>query len=160
MYHAIQDPKDAATPQNLTAMDKEIAGLRESIATAKANEKLLRANLMAINATLSTADLRASVTALGFEKKEILARLDPLRSGRAKPVPPEEKAEVDRTWNEWSRKAKTRQKICMEVWAHCTEGLDGRQAKEDLWVREERMTLADQMLTLTVQEELGLEADE
>ena len=134
MYHAIQDPKDAVSPQDLAAMDKEITDLHESIATAKANEKLLRANLIAVNATLSTADLRASVTALEFEKKEILARLELLRSGSVKPVSPEEKAEVDKAWNEWSRKAHIRKKICMEVWAHCTEGLEGRQAKEDLWV--------------------------
>jgi len=136
VYHTIQDPKDAASVEDLAAMDKEIAGLRESIATVKANEKLLRAHLMAVNATLSTADLRASVMALELEKKEILTRLGPLRSGSVKPVSPEEKAEVDRTWNEWSRKAKTRRKICMELWAHCTEGLEGEQTKEELWVRQ------------------------
>ncbi len=135
MYHALQDPKDAASVEELAVMDKEITDLRESIATMKANEKLLRANLIAVNATLSTADLRASVVRLELEKKEILARLDPLRSGSVKPVSPEEMAEVDRTWNEWSRKAKIRKKICMEVWAYCTEGLEGGQTKEELWVQ-------------------------
>ena len=135
VYHALQDPKDAVSPESLAAMDKEIADLRESIATVKANEKLLRANLTAVNATLSTADVRASVMALELEKKEMLARLEPLRSGTVKPVSPEEKAEVEKAWNKWSRKANIRKKIFMEVWAHCTEGLEGKQAKEKLWVR-------------------------
>lgn len=147
MYHTIQDPKDTASLEDLASMDKGIADIRDSIATAKANEKLLRANLMAVKATLSTADLRASVVALEFEKKEILARLGPLRSGSVKPVSPEEKAEVDRTWNDWSRKANIRKKICMEFWAHCTDGLEGGQTKEELWVRAIRTTFADSPLT-------------
>ena len=134
VYHAVQDPKDAASFEDLAAMDKEIEILRDSIATAKAKEKLLRANLTALNATLSTVDLRASIVALGLAKQEILSRLGPLRSGSVKPVSSEEKAEVDRAWNEWSRKSNTRKKICMEVWAHCTEGLEGGQTKEELWV--------------------------
>ena len=134
VYHAIQDPKDAVSPEDLTGMDEEIADLRESIATAKANEKLLRANLIAVNATLSTADLHASVTALELEKKEILARLGSLRSGSVKPVSPEEKAEVEKAWTQWSRKANIRKKICMELWAYCTEELEREQAKEELWV--------------------------
>ena len=138
MYHAVQDSKDAVSPADLAAMDKDIADLRESIATAKANEKLLKANLMAVNATLSTVDLRAGVMARALEKKEILARLGPLRSGSVKPVSIEEQAEVDKAWNEWSRKAKMRKKICMEVWAHCTDGLEGGQTKEELWVRGSR----------------------
>ena len=136
MYHAVQDPHDAASMEDLAAMDKETEDLRESIATVKANEKLLRANLTAINATLSTTDLRANIAILELEKKGVLARLIPLRSGSVKPVSPEEKAEVDKTWNEWSSKANTRKKICMEVWAHCTEGLESGQTKEELWVRD------------------------
>ena len=60
-------------------MDKEIAGLRESIATAKANEKLLKANLTAVHATVSTDDLRLQITRLEIEKSETLGRLGPLR---------------------------------------------------------------------------------
>ena len=58
VYHAVQDPDDALSLDDLAAMDKEIATLRDSIITAKANEKLLRANLIAVNATLSTEELR------------------------------------------------------------------------------------------------------
>ena len=134
VYHAIQDPNDAMSLEDLAAMDKEIAELRDSIATAKANEKLMRANLVSINATLSTEELRRSVSLLEMEKKEIVARLEALKSGNVKPVLPEEKEAVDKAWREWSRKASSREKICMELWALCTEEMEPGKTKEEFWV--------------------------
>ena len=115
-------------------MDQEIADLHDRIATAKADEKLLRANLVSVTATLSTGDLRAAVSLLERERTETLARLGPLRSGDVKPVLPEEKAAVDRAWKEWSRKAGSRKKICMELWAVSTEEMEPGKTKEELWV--------------------------
>lgn len=120
--------------EELAAMDKEIADLRDTIATAKANEKLMRANLVSVNATLSTEELRGSVSLLEIEKKEIVARLDALKSGNMKPVLPEEKEAVDKAWKEWSRKASSRKKICMELWAVCTEEMEPGKTKEEFWV--------------------------
>ena len=120
--------------EDLAAMDKEIAELRGNIATAKANEKLMRANLVSVNATLSTEELRSSVSLLEMEKKEITARLDALKSGNVKPVLPEEKAAVDKAWREWSRKSGAREKICMELWGLCTEEMEPGETKEELWV--------------------------
>ena len=122
--------------EDLAAMDKEIADLRGTIATAKANEKLMRANLVSINATLSTEELRSSVSLLEVEKEEIVARLDALKSGNVKPVLPEEKEAVDKAWREWSRKASSRRKICMELWAICTEEMEPGKTKEEFWVCE------------------------
>ena len=134
VYHAVQDPGDAMSVENLAAMDKEIAGLRETIATAKANEKLMRAKLVSVNATLSTEELGSSVALLEMEKKELIARLGPLRSGSVKPVLPEEKEAVDKGWREWSRKASARRKICMELWAVSTEEMEPGKTREELWV--------------------------
>ena len=120
--------------KDLAAMDKEIADLRDTIATAKADEKLMRANLVSINATLSTEELRSGVSLLELEKKEIVVRLDALKSGNVKPVLPEEKEAVDKAWREWSRKASSRKKICMELWAVCTEEMEPEKTKEDFWV--------------------------
>lgn len=135
VYHAIQDPKDAISGDGLVAMDKQIQELRENIAMSKANEKSLRANLIAANATMSIGDLRTSVIALESEKKELLAHLGPLRAGTVKPVSTEEKDEVEKAWREWSRKASVRRKICMELWDFCTEEMQEGQTREDLWVR-------------------------
>lgn len=134
VYHALQDPADAMSLEDLAAMDKEIAALRDSIATAKANEKLLRANLISVNATLSTDELRNSVILIEHEKKEVLGRLSPLRSGNMKPVLPEAKEAVDRDWVQWSRKAGVRKKICLELWEICTEEVPDGKTREELWV--------------------------
>lgn len=134
VYHAIQDPKDAISSDELVAMDKQIQELRESIATAKANEKSLKASLIAVSATMSIGDFRTSVIALESEKKELLARLDPLRAGTIKPISTEEQYEVEKAWREWSRKATVRRKICMELWDFCTEEMQEGKTREDLWV--------------------------
>ena len=135
VYHAVQDPNDVMSLEDLAAMDKEIADLRETIATARANEKLLRANLISVNATLSTEELRSNVSLLELEKKETTVRLDALRSGNVKSVLPEEKEAVDKAWREWSRKARSRQKICMELWAVVTEEMEPGKTRAELWVR-------------------------
>ena len=161
MYHAIQEPNDVVSLDDLAAMDKQIHDLREAIATAKANEKLVRANLIAVNATQSTDDLRASVITLESEKKEKLARLGPLRSGSVTPVSTADKDEVDKAWKVWSRTAGARKRICLELWNLCTEEMQA-QAKEDLWVRRTSSNLYGICWSLTgcFQDELGLENDE
>ena len=140
VYHALQDPSDAASPEDIAAMDREIAHLHEGIATARGEERILKANLAALNATMSTQDIRASLVALEAQKKDILSRLIPLRSGSVKPVSPQEKAEVDQAWRLWSSRADTRKKICMEVWAVVTEEMPEGKTKEELWVRKHAQT--------------------
>ena len=116
-------------------MDKEITDLRETISAAKVEERILKANLVTLSATMSTQDLRAGVLFLEGEKANILNRLGPLRAGNIKPVLPDEKAEVDQAWKTWSRHAAGRKKICMNLWELVTEELPEGKTKEDLWVR-------------------------
>ena len=134
VYHAIQDPADAMSLEDLAAMDAEITTLRETIGTAKATEKLLRANLASVNATMSTEELRARVTVLEREKKDILGRLGPLRAGEMKPVLPEEKMKVDKEFSQWEKIARKRKQICLELWAMCTEQMEEGKTREELWV--------------------------
>ena len=134
VYHAIQDPADAMSLEDLAAMDAEITTLRETIATTKATEKLLRANPASVNATMSTEELRASVTVLEREKKDILGRLGPLRTGNLKPVLPEEKMKVDKEFSQWEKIAGKRKKICLELWAVCTDQMEEGKTREELWV--------------------------
>lgn len=134
VYHALQDPKDAASLDDLAAMDKDIHNLREIITNARAQEKILRANLIAANATISADDLRAHVVTLESEKQEALDRLSPLRAGTFMPVSAQEQDEVEKAWKEWARKANSRKKICLELWGFCTEEMEEGQVKQDLWV--------------------------
>lgn len=134
VYHALQDPNEAASAEEVATMDQEIETIRAEIIATKVHEKLLKANLATVNATLSTDDLRGNVIALELGKEQILARLVPLRSGSAKPVSLEETSVVDREWKEWQRHWSVRKKIAMEVWAYATEVLPEGTTKEDLWV--------------------------
>ena len=134
VYHALQDPADAATPEEIAALDQQISTVREEIATAKGEEKMLKAQLITLNATMSTQDLQARLAGLEAEQKALLARLGPLRSGNVKPVSAEEKAVADKEWKLWTSRANVRKKICMEVWAHLTEELPEGKTKEELWV--------------------------
>ena len=122
-------------------MDQEIAALRQSIATAKANEKLLKANLAAVNATVSTEELRSQITVLDMDKAEILDRLGRLQSGDVKPVSAEEKEEAHKAWILWSKKAASRKRICMEMWSYGTEQLPEDPTKEELWARNDLILL-------------------
>ena len=158
VYHSIQDLNDAASPEDIVAMDQEIARLRDEIVIAKGQEKILKANLITLNATMSTQDIQTALLLQEAEKNEILARLGPLRSGNVKPVSLDEKTAVAEAWKMWSRRANTRKKICMEVWAHVTEEMPEGKTKEELWVWMNRR-LRRTLLTLH-QEERGLEADE
>ena len=141
VYHSIQDPNDAAGSEDIVAMDQEITRLRDEIAMAKGQEKILKANLVTLNATMSTKDIQTALLVQVAEKKEILARLGPLRSGNVKPVSLEEKTAVAEAWTMWSRRANMRKKICMEVWAHITEEMPEGKTKEELWVRMNRKPL-------------------
>lgn len=146
MYHALQDPRDAASPEELAAMDRALHDLREAIATAKVNEKILKAKLVTVNASMSPEDIRAGIITLESEKREMQARLGALMTGSVKPVSLGEKEEVDKAWKEWSRKAKVRKSLCMDLWAFCTEEMQDGQTKEDLWVWCSSCTLGSFML--------------
>lgn len=134
VYFAIQNPNDNITLDDLAAMDQEITSLHEAIATAKVEEKALKAQLVSLQATMSTQDLRGGLAALETEKQEVLARLGPLRAGIVRPVPPKERAAVDQAWKVWNQQANIRKKICLEVWACVTEEMPEGKTKEELWV--------------------------
>lgn len=135
VYHANQESTDAASLEDLANMDNQISSLRESINLGKSNEKLLRASLATVNATLSTEELRASIESLELERTEMLARLDPLRSGSVKPVQPKEKDETEMTWKQWSKKAASRKRMCMEMWGYASYKTPIGQTSQELWVR-------------------------
>ena len=124
-------------------MDKEITSLRNAIATTKSVEKLLKASLIAANATATAEDLRADITALSLKKMELEGRLAPLKSGSVemKPIIEKEvKEEIEKERGYWMRKVGVRKRICMELWGYCKDlvaeeenGEEG-QTKEELWV--------------------------
>ncbi|KAL8706220.1 MAG: hypothetical protein Q9201_000726 [Fulgogasparrea decipioides] len=124
------------------AADEVIKSLQKEIDTAKGYEKLLQANLAALDAEPSMNDIRANVTILELEKEELAHHLERLRSGKIKPVRAAEREAVEMVWTEWARKADSRKRIFMGMWRGIVRDvLTKGQTKEQLW------------------EELGLESD-
>ncbi|KAG8529324.1 uncharacterized protein KY384_005960 [Bacidia gigantensis] len=119
--------------KNLSVMDQRISSLRDDIATLKSNEKLLRSNLLSVNATLSTQELNSTVHSLESDKASLRTRLGPLRKGDVKPVSLQEKAEVDHLHARWSKEAVGRKRIALELWLMVTEDLPEGMAKDDFW---------------------------
>lgn len=136
MYHAIQDPADEATPEELTAINKEIEDIRLQVTAAKSQEKLLRVELATLNSRVSTAELRGQVAALEKEQQDLCARLAMSKASatQTRIVSAEEKARVEREWKTWQRHVVVRRKIVREMWMRCTEMLpEGVEGKEELW---------------------------
>ncbi|KAI1939884.1 hypothetical protein LOZ66_002315 [Ophidiomyces ophidiicola] len=136
VYHTIQDPAEEATPEELTAIDREIEETKSYIASAKSQEKLLKTQLATLNARVSTAELRYQVLGLEKERAGVVARLDPLKASakQARVVSAEEKAHVEKEWKTWQRNASTRRIICREMWMRCTEVLpEGVSNKAEFW---------------------------
>ena len=134
MYHALQGETDTTSMADLADLDREIAAIREAIATLKSNERLLRSNLASVNASMSMEELSSKVETLEVEQKTLLSRLEPLRNGDVKPVVPEEKATIERLWLTWKRTMEGRRKMALEIWALGTETLPEGRTKGELWV--------------------------
>ena len=141
VYHALQDPKDSLSAEELALMDKEISTLRSEIAAFKNEEKALKAQLNTLNAAISIPELRTCIDALHVEIGELSDRLSALRTGQTKAISAEEKTEVDKSWKLWSYKANTRKKGCMELWGAICENLPEGKTKHELWVYKSRAAL-------------------
>ena len=130
----MQDPKDAASPEEIQTIEAEIVALRGEISTSRSEEKITKAALVTMNATMSTRDLEAGILALETQKKELLACLTPLRSGDDDPISAEVKKQVQNGWKTWNHNFQVRKKICLEVWDMVTQELPGGKTREELWV--------------------------
>ena len=117
-----------------TDMERQIKELQEQVQTARGYQRLLKANLASLNATSTSDDVRANVTALELEKEALGLQLEGFRTGRIRPVAAEEKERVDQTLQEWTRKADSRKHIFMELWAIVRDVIPAGQTKGQLWV--------------------------
>jgi 26S proteasome regulatory subunit (ATPase 3-interacting protein) len=135
VYHIPQSQADEVTLEDLAAMDSQIETQRSDITSCKTQEKQLRLILTTLTSTLSTADLRDSVSKLEKEKIEVLSRLEVLRQGDVKPVEVKEKAKVEKEWKVWKRNVEVRKGFVKEMWGMVSEQLpEGVETREDLWV--------------------------
>ncbi|KIW02908.1 uncharacterized protein PV09_05956 [Verruconis gallopava] len=116
VYHAIQDPEDSTTPEELAEMDAQIQKTRDETEALVVQIRSLRAELAQLNSSLSNADLQAQIAEMEAEKTDIEGRLAALRSGNAKPVSREERARVDAELKMLEKCRVAREKIVRDMW--------------------------------------------
>ncbi|KAF3005169.1 hypothetical protein E8E13_010614 [Curvularia kusanoi] len=132
VYHALQDPNDAVTSEQLTEYDNRIRTLKDQTADLENVAKTLRTTLASLNSSLSTADMLSSITSLEREKAEIMARLDSLRAGHAEKVTPEEREKVEREWRVMKGVSARREKIAKEFWKTVEEMTESKEKCAEL----------------------------
>ncbi|CAO2656309.1 Nn.00g051120.m01.CDS01 [Neocucurbitaria sp. VM-36] len=132
VYHALQNAEDSCTPEQLAALDTQIADLRTQTTNLLATAKTLRSALSALNSTLSTAELVTNVHALESNKAEMMARLESLKAGKAKKVTKEEREHVEKDWKRSVGVAKRREKIAGNMWKFIADQLPDQEKREEL----------------------------
>ncbi|KAF8424034.1 Tat binding protein 1-interacting protein-domain-containing protein [Tirmania nivea] len=133
IYHIIQDPRDAATPEELKEMHLKVEGMRGEITSLKCEKKELEAELAALRSAPTPTALRQTIKELKAEVAALYGRLGPLRAGTVPPVSPAEKAAVDSDLAKFEKMLQKRKKMFKELSELVTES--GEQNKKDLWER-------------------------
>jgi len=134
VYHAVQGSSDEATPEILAALSQEIEQLQGQLSSAKEDEKKARASLAALEAKPRLSALRQDIQRLEEEKEEIQARLGTLRDSDTVQLSLEERSKLEEEWRQWQRHAAIRRRICLDLWARCTELLPENTSSSELWV--------------------------
>ncbi|KAF8459479.1 Tat binding protein 1-interacting protein-domain-containing protein [Terfezia claveryi] len=132
IYHITQDPRDAATPEELKEMNLKVEGMRGEITSLKSEKKELETELAALRSAPTAKALQQTMKELKAEIATLSARLGPLRAGTVTPVSPAEKAVVDGDLAKFEKILQKRKKMFKELSELVTEG--GEQNKKDLWV--------------------------
>ncbi|KAF2277571.1 homologous-pairing protein-like protein 2 [Westerdykella ornata] len=132
VYHTIQNTDDALTPEQLAALSAQTSDLQSRTTALQTTIKTLRSTLSTLNSTLSTADLVSSVQSLEAEKRDILARLETLKTGKAKKVTQKERMEAEAEWRKWNGIAKRRERIEREMWRMIEDLVGEKDKREEL----------------------------
>lgn len=137
IHHALQHPQDDNSTKSL---DKEIADLRASVAALRMDQKALSSCLISVRCPLPTRELHSTVESLEAERKILLDRLTWLSVEDFTSLIPEQRADVNRQWSIWSRKAAARKAMALELWRIVTERLPEGTSRDILWVRLSSLT--------------------
>ncbi|KAI9703988.1 MAG: hypothetical protein M1820_005770, partial [Bogoriella megaspora] len=132
IYHAIQDPSDAATAEELAALDAQTESFRSSTAALRAEEKTLRSAVTSLSTTVSTSELCSCISNLEAQKQEMSARLEMLKGGTVKPVSQEAREKIETDVRMWEKIERNRRKIRKELWSIVREGLPEGMAEDEL----------------------------
>jgi len=141
VYHIIQDPKDAAAPEELKEMALKIESIKSEITTLKSEKKKLEAEITALQLAPTFIALQHTIKQLQADIASLSSHLEPLRTGMVAPVSATEKASVDNDLFKYEKLQKARGKMFRELWSLAVES--GEQNSKELW---ERLGLEDEWI--------------
>lgn len=127
-----QDPSDAASPEELVAMDTQINHLRENNPTLKTTLKHLTSKLNNLKSAPTTTELSSIVCELQVSLKEKKEKLEGYKSGTVKMITKEELDKTEKEWKYWSQKRMMRKKAFKELEGDLLDAMEGL-TREDLW---------------------------
>jgi 26S proteasome regulatory subunit, ATPase 3, interacting protein len=99
-----KDPSDAATPEELSAMDVEITTLRSRLTDLKSTLKIATSKLATLTSAPTSLELALQVEKLRTENEKKRETLEGYKSGLVKLVTTEETEKVDKEFRYWAAK--------------------------------------------------------
>ncbi|TVY64193.1 Homologous-pairing protein, partial [Lachnellula suecica] len=125
-----QDPADAATPEELAAMDATISTLRETtLPPLKSTLKSLSSKLSVVLSAPTTADLNTLVSNLQASNAEKRERVQGFRDGGVQMVTREQAEAVEKEARYWAARKKARKECFLNL-----EGLLlDQMTREEIW---------------------------
>ena len=99
------------------------------------DQKALSSRLTSVRCPLPTRELHSIVESLEAERNVVVDRLTWLSVEDFTSLLLEQRADVNRQWSIWSRKAAARKAMALELWRIVTELLPEGKGRDILWVR-------------------------
>ncbi|KAH7382983.1 Tat binding protein 1-interacting protein-domain-containing protein [Cadophora sp. MPI-SDFR-AT-0126] len=129
VFWAIQDPADAASPEELAIMEDSITILRDTVPTLKANLKIQTTKLSDLRSAPTTIQLAASVDRIRHGNQAKSEKLRGFKEGSIKTVTREEVEKVEKDLKHWGAKRLARRKAFENLEALLLDGM----SREDIW---------------------------
>ncbi|GJJ76213.1 26S proteasome regulatory subunit, ATPase 3, interacting protein [Entomortierella parvispora] len=125
IYVVRQDTIETASPEEMAAVDRELAQLQSKIADQKSRHKQLSSELSALSSSLTTDEIAAKLALLTAKNEQSGKHLELLRSG-TQLVTAEEKQKVVKEM-EYHRKIwRERRRMFKDMFSTVTENLPGK----------------------------------
>lgn len=131
VFWPLQDPTNAASPEELAAMDDQIKELKEKLPASKGDLKTITIKLNTLKAALTTSELMAIVEKLGRENTQKRDKLKDFKAGEVEMVKKEDVLRVEKEMAWWGKKRKARKQAFEGLEDTLREGM----TKEDIWSR-------------------------
>ncbi|KAF9296604.1 hypothetical protein BGZ74_010244 [Mortierella antarctica] len=125
IYVARQDTIDTASPEQLAAVDREIAELQNKIGDHKTRNKQLSSELNLLSSAMTTEQISERLNLLAAKNEKASQNLELLRTG-SKLVTPEAKQKVVKEMEYHRKLWRNRRRVFKEMFQQVTDNMPGK----------------------------------